>query len=98
MTIATPVLNANASLGTDIRVYDITFITGDTTTGAVAHGLPFTPSYAVVQPVSGIGTAIPTIAVTLTSTTFTITKSGAANTAGVYKFFVGRITNPQTER
>ena len=88
MTIATPVLNANASLGTDIRVYDITFIVGDTTTGAVAHGLPF----------SGIGTAIPTIAVTLTSTTFTITKSGAANTAGVYKFFVGRITNPQNER
>ena len=46
-TSAAPVL-IRPGQGGDIREYAITFLAGDTTTGTVAHGLPFTPYVSIV--------------------------------------------------
>jgi hypothetical protein len=95
-TTAAPV--SVKSPGVDDRIYDITFIDSDTTTGPIAHGLPFTPSLFILQ--AKVANAIyADYAVAVTATTFTVTKSIVGATSGsVQRLFLGRFPNPQNDR
>ena len=84
-----------ASPGIDDRIYDITFIGGNDTTTAIAHGLPFTPTFYAFEFKTAPATYA-NLAVAVTATTFTVTQSNGV--ACVVRLFLGRFPNPQNER
>lgn len=96
--MSTVAFNQDLSDGADVRAFDVVLAAGDTGPDPFDHDLPFTPTFAEMTPRSSIGSAFPSISVTFTATTCTITKLSAANTGGNYTLYLGRWPNPQTER
>ena len=86
-----------SSKGDNLRAWTLTLEAADTGPATFNHGMPFTPTVILLRPVSGIGTAYPGIGIDVTATTCTVTKTNAANTAGVYTLYLGRSPLPQNE-
>lgn len=85
--------------GDNLRAWDIVMEKTDTTTGARAHGLPFTPSLAYFYEKTAAGT-FPALAVTTTATTWTVTKQDepGGDEGCTIRLYVGRWPNPQDRR
>ena len=83
-------------LGPDLRCYDVTYDTTDTTTDEQEHGLPFTPTFSAVVQMDATGD-YPALALAVTATTWTLSKQ-VTQTAGSARVFVGRMSNPQNHR
>ena len=93
-TAAAPTLVSG--LGSDTRIYDVVFVDNNTTTGAIAHGLPFSPTMAILTPTVATATYA-NVGVTTTATTFTVAQS-TTSLAGSWRLTLGRFPNPVVER
>lgn len=90
--MAVTAANVAASSGTNIRTFDVTFGADADTSLAIAHGLSFTPDLWLIAPTTVTAAAGSCYSITTVgATNFTAVKSTNAGSAGLVRYYVGRI-------